>query len=372
MITKQEITNFPQKGDTKKVSLRNSNYKSFPYQYALDLKKNHPDIWRLGGNIEGNNQFRRLYPIAENDGKVETPTQEMAVRKREAWAARHLKDYRIAGTVAQIKWLVIGSRGLSYMKNLIQEEIQKRKNGSTMIKKDLQCIRVKTAMEKSSTFVASSDNVDRMGDVINQSGWKLDAYEKNPVILFNHDSRALPIGRGSVDVIDGKLMIDVTFDEKDEFAQKVKSKVDGGFLNAVSVGFNPIKAYDRNSLPIESKYYGERGTYFESAELLEVSIVTIPANGEATAAKSMDVDALDHFARLVSKHILQVMEEDGKYIITYAKAEEHEEQDEEQPVEPVEPLEEQGSAGYGYEDDEEDKDKEKDFNDELIRALIAY
>ena len=234
-----------------------------------------------------------------------------------------------------------------------------------MIKKDLECIRVKTAMEKSSTFVASSDNVDRMGDVINQSGWKLDAYEKNPVILFNHDSRALPIGRGSVDVIDGKLMIDVTFDDKDEFAQQVKSKVDGGFLNAVSVGFNPIKAYDRNSLPIESKYFGERGTYFESAELLEVSIVTIPANGEATAAKSMDADALDHFARLVSKHILQVMEEEGKYTIVYAA-----EEPVEQAEEPVEPIEEQGSAGYEL--DEDEKDKEKDFEDELIRALIAY
>lgn len=40
--------------------------------------------------------------------------------------ARHLEDFRIAGVIAQVKWLGIGSRGLDYMKNLIEEEIEKR------------------------------------------------------------------------------------------------------------------------------------------------------------------------------------------------------------------------------------------------------
>ena len=373
MILKDEITNFPKAGGSKKVSLRNSNYQVFPSEYAKNLKENHPDIWRLGGNIEGNNQFRRLYPIAENGGKVETPTQEMAVRKREAWAARHSKNFRIAGTVAQLKWLVVGSRGLSYMKNLIQNEIQKRKNGSIMIKKNLLCERVKTEKEKSFTFVASADNVDRMGDVIDQKNWSLEAYRRNPIILFNHDSRSLPIGKGAAEVVDGQLMIDIEFDESDNMAKRIKSKVDGGFLNAVSVGFNPIEAYQRNTLPKESKYYGESGMYFKSAELLEVSIVTIPANSQATASKSYDENVLDLFAQMVSKHILNVIEEDGKFVITYAAAEKEdveqdEEQDEDQPVELVEQAEEQG---YEYEDDEDEKDKDKDFNQELIRALLA-
>ena len=49
----------------------------------------------------------------------------MAIRKREAWAARHEQDFRIAGTVAQIKWLVVGDRGLRYMRNLIEDEKKK-------------------------------------------------------------------------------------------------------------------------------------------------------------------------------------------------------------------------------------------------------
>ena len=40
--------------------------------------------------------------------------------------ARHLKDFRIAGVIAQVKWLGIVDRGLKYMKDLIEEEIVKR------------------------------------------------------------------------------------------------------------------------------------------------------------------------------------------------------------------------------------------------------
>ena len=376
MKTKQEITDFPTKGDDKKVSLRNSNYDLFPVDYAYKIKLEYPSIWREGGNIEGNAQFRRLKPIAENYGVPKSTTQIQAIRKREAWAARHIRDFRLAGTVAQMKWLVVGEKGLSHMKKLIQDEIDKMEK-QKMIRKNLFCHRVKADQEKSFTFVASSENVDRMSDIINQSGWSLDAYRRNPVVLFNHDSRSLPVGRGSVEVVDGQLMIDIEFDEKDEMAQKIKSKVDGGFLNAVSVGFNAIKAYDRNSLPKESKYYGTEGRYFESAELLEVSIVTIPANSMATAAKGYTDENFELFLGLIAKHILDVIHEDGKYHVTYASGE-HEEQHEEpmeQPEEPVEQDEEQAltdaiESVYGYEDDD-DKDKNKDFETELYRALLA-
>jgi len=120
---KAEITNFPKQGDDKKISLRNSSYRAFDVDFAEDLKENWPQIWKRGGNIEGNNQYRRLLPIIKRDDKsAQTETEEMAIKKREAWAARHLQDFRLAGTVAQIKWFVIGERGESYMKELINEE----------------------------------------------------------------------------------------------------------------------------------------------------------------------------------------------------------------------------------------------------------
>ncbi len=118
-------TNFPAAGGDKKVSLRNSEYPLFDRAFAARIKAEYPDIWDRGGNVLGNKQYNRLVPIAENNGEVETRTEEEAVRLREAWAARHYEDFRLAGVVAQIKWLVIGSRGEKYMKDLIREEMAK-------------------------------------------------------------------------------------------------------------------------------------------------------------------------------------------------------------------------------------------------------
>ena len=114
-------TDFPEAGDDKKISLRNSKYQLFPVEEAQDLKDNYLSIWREGGKIRGNAQFILLAPIARRGGNTETVAEENAVKRREAWAARHFEDYSLAGVVAQIKWLVVGSRGLDHMRAVIRE-----------------------------------------------------------------------------------------------------------------------------------------------------------------------------------------------------------------------------------------------------------
>lgn len=118
---KKDSTNFPRSGENKEVSLRNSQWKLFPLKEATDLKENWPEIWSRGGNVRGNDQFRRLTPVARRGGKVTTSTEEYAVRLREAWVARHYEDFQLAGVVAQIKWLAVGSRGLGHMRSVINE-----------------------------------------------------------------------------------------------------------------------------------------------------------------------------------------------------------------------------------------------------------
>jgi hypothetical protein len=119
----KDPTNFPEDGDNQQVALRNSDYARFPWQEALDLKDNFPEIWDRGGNILGNKQFNRLLPIARRDSSVaQTETEEKAIRLREAWSARHFRDHRLAGVVAQIKWLMVGSRGLAHMREVISKE----------------------------------------------------------------------------------------------------------------------------------------------------------------------------------------------------------------------------------------------------------
>lgn len=119
----KDPTNFPDDGQDQQVALRNSDYERFPHEEALKLKEEWPQIWNKGGNILGNKQFKRLLPIANRKSSIaQTRTEEKAIRLREAWSARHYKDFRLAGVVAQIKWLTVGSRGLSHMRKVISEE----------------------------------------------------------------------------------------------------------------------------------------------------------------------------------------------------------------------------------------------------------
>ena len=204
-----------------------------------------------------------------------------------------------------------------------------------MIKKSLNVIRIdapnetKDNTEIKMSFVASTSAEDRYGDIVSQNGWDLTAYNANPIILFNHDASAMPIGKGEVDVIDGKLLIDVEFDMADPHAAEIGRKCQAGFLNSVSVGFNAIEATERSALPEGHQYKSDNGLFFNKAELLEVSVVTIPANPEANsiAAKNFDIDS-----RQVAKHILEILEEDGRYIIAFKKAEKPEPEEEELPA----------------------------------------
>src|SRR3990172_5162707 len=93
-------------------------------------------------------------------------------------------------------------------------------------------------------FVISTGTPDRDRDVINPDGWKLSQYKKNPIILWAHDYHSLPIAKASkIHVEDGKLLARATFApaEVHPFADTVFQLLKGGFLNATSVGFQPMK-----------------------------------------------------------------------------------------------------------------------------------
>jgi HK97 family phage prohead protease len=129
-------------------------------------------------------------------------------------------------------------------------------------------------------FVLSDGTVDRMGDRIDPDGWNLTAYRKNPVVLWAHDALAPPIGRLHNIASDGTRLIgDVEFAAAEiyPFAATICRMVKTGYINAGSVGFLPIEyslAKDRDR-PL--------GIDFHQQELLEFSIVPVPANQNALA-----------------------------------------------------------------------------------------
>lgn len=129
-------------------------------------------------------------------------------------------------------------------------------------------------------FVFSDASVDRMGDTIAPEGWDTSAFEKNPVALWAHDSSAPPIGRASnLAVENGQLKGDIDFAEMETyaFADTIYRLVCGKFIKAVSVGF----------IPLEYSFVEDKdrpwGIDFKRQELLEISVVPVPANANALA-----------------------------------------------------------------------------------------
>ena len=144
--------------------------------------------------------------------------------------------------------------------------------------KVLENCEVKKVGERKYEFIASTADQDRDGEVIDVAGWDLKNFKKNPVIMFAHDYRTLPIGKATkIGVRDGKLMNVVEFPPEGtyEFADTVQRLVDAGYLKTESVGFIPKKWEDGDG--------GEkapRRTYTKQ-ELLEISIVPVPSNPNA-------------------------------------------------------------------------------------------
>lgn len=134
-------------------------------------------------------------------------------------------------------------------------------------------------------FTISTATPDRERDVVAVDGWKLKHYRANPVVLWAHDYRTPPVGQAVElpKVRDGKLVSGVRFDsDVHDLARVVEQLVERGSLRATSVGFAPLK----HQLNDE-----RRGYDFLEQELLEWSIVPVPANPEALAeAKAAGVD----------------------------------------------------------------------------------
>jgi HK97 family phage prohead protease len=129
--------------------------------------------------------------------------------------------------------------------------------------------------------MASTAEFDRAGDSISADAWTkggLNNFEKNPIILFNHDY-SRPIGRAKkVTATNDGLHLEAKISKS---AGDVAELVKDGVLGAFSVGFR-VKDAD---------YVEETdGLRIKDAELFEVSVVSVPCNQAATfsLAKSFD------------------------------------------------------------------------------------
>ncbi len=139
--------------------------------------------------------------------------------------------------------------------------------------------------ERKIRFTISTNGVDRDRDTIKPSGWNVENYLKNPVMLWAHDYSQLPVAK-SVDLTVGTKRVQSLSEFPPTgvhpFADTVYDLIKFGALNATSVGFSPE----------EWTFDEERGGMdFIRQELLEVSIVPVPSNPEAlVSARSKGIN----------------------------------------------------------------------------------
>jgi HK97 family phage prohead protease len=129
-------------------------------------------------------------------------------------------------------------------------------------------------------FISSDQTLDRYDEIITASGWKLENYQRNPVFQNSHQYEDVihTLGRALItEVRAGKLYQQIQFaTDINPLAKLAFGLYKGKFLNAVSVGFVPIRWENGTE---QTNY---RRKYLEQ-ELLEVSAVSIPANPNALA-----------------------------------------------------------------------------------------
>jgi HK97 family phage prohead protease len=125
-------------------------------------------------------------------------------------------------------------------------------------------------------ILASDETIDRDRDVIKAKGWQTDNWLKNGALLYGHDPSSpfnvlgSPVG---AEVRGNKLYVQVRLAKMGTSPthDAVRSLIEQKILKGVSVGFK--------SDDYEPNEHG--GRTFKSQELLELSVVPVPANPSA-------------------------------------------------------------------------------------------
>jgi HK97 family phage prohead protease len=150
--------------------------------------------------------------------------------------------------------------------------------------------------KRTATFVASDESVDSYGDIVRVAGWELERFKKNPVLLWGHKSSEPPIGTVPEVWKDGtRLMARAQFLDEgvSDMADRIWKIVKAGALRAVSVGFWPTKA--PNDLKNEKNEW--TGYEWIAQELMELSVVCVPANANALMAEARAAGMTDDMTR---------------------------------------------------------------------------
>ena len=149
-------------------------------------------------------------------------------------------------------------------------------------------------------FIASTERLSRTNHIIDFDGLSVKNFKQYGPILFDHNYGTLPVGRAlrvQKDPETRQTRIRVKFDPDDAFAMQLAKKYQTGFMKAVSVGVMVIERRDlteedlgkgANEADLDSIRFGSRLT---KTDLMELSLVSIPANVDAKKIVDQAVQA---------------------------------------------------------------------------------
>jgi HK97 family phage prohead protease len=129
-------------------------------------------------------------------------------------------------------------------------------------------------------IVVSDESPDRVGDVIRAAGWELSEYRKNPVVLWQHRAGEPPIGRAERVWTYAKQLlakIQLAPPGTSAIVDTLRKLLAEDMVRAASVGFRATK----QPTPIRDRDDRVTGFEFNGTELLEISLVNVPAQAAA-------------------------------------------------------------------------------------------
>ena len=131
--------------------------------------------------------------------------------------------------------------------------------------------------------IITTDGVDSDKEVVLTSGLNFERFQKNPVVLFMHDATA-PIGKSLWQKVGKRQVMAKTQFATTDLAQEVFKLYEEGILKGWSIGMDPssMKIRDMEEGDIRKrKEWAAAKRMIESAEVVEYSGVSIPANPDA-------------------------------------------------------------------------------------------
>jgi HK97 family phage prohead protease len=157
-----------------------------------------------------------------------------------------------------------------------------------------------TKQDEDGWYIASTPDADRDNDRIMPMGISTDNFEKNPVILWAHDYRSphAVIGKAAeIRKTDDDLRFRPEFREPvndSDPMSVIQALIDQKLVRATSIGFMP-KEFEENDVG---------GLDFTDVDLLEISMVPVPANQQALqlAVKAL-VPAADRVSQLTDQEL---------------------------------------------------------------------